>query len=79
MSESEIPQWLEDVIARYKAKPSPTEIREAILRATVELDVTQTQLAAMFGTHQQAISRWLNHPETDQRSLVLYGSEDGRP
>ncbi len=59
---NEIPQWLTDVVARYRRKPSPDEMRAAVRRATSELGYTQTELAALFGTQQQAISRWANHP-----------------
>lgn len=62
MSEQkEIPRWLADVVERYRAKPSPEEIRETVLMAR-ELGFSQNELAAIFGTYQQTINRWQNHP-----------------
>lgn len=62
---NEAPRWLRDVVDRYQAKPSPEEMRRTIKRAMEELDCTQEELGALFGTNQQAVSRWLNHPQTE--------------
>lgn len=59
----EIPTWLKDVVDRYQEKPTPSEIRSAVQRAISELGCSQAELGELFGTNQQAVSRWLNHPD----------------
>lgn len=62
MAKRRIPKYLSSVAKRYREKPSPSEIGEALRRATnpeLAEPWTQAELAELFGTQQQAISRWL--------------------
>ena len=53
------------------AKPSPDRkvvLATAVLNAAEQLDLKQSQLAAVLGMHRTAISRMKNKPELDPES-----------
>lgn len=59
MEDNQPPEWLQDLIRRYRDKPTPQEMGEGLRRAR-DLGYTQRQLAEMFGAWQQNIGRWQN-------------------
>lgn len=56
----DVPEWLHDLAERHRAKPTHTEIGEALRRAHDE-GFSQEQLAIIMGSFQQNISRWMHY------------------